>query len=406
MTTGALAGLALQPGWSWSPLGRIAERRKESGRPDLEPLSVFLDGGVVPRADRQADNHNRLGESLDPYLMVEPGDLVFNKLRVWQGGFGHSAHRGIVSPAYFVLRPAQSDPRFLDYLLHSVPFLQELTRRSKWMPPSQFDIGWEELRSLPVLTPPLAEQRRIADFLDAETARIDALITAKQQMIEVLTRRLGRALDDRMSALGPPSTALRRFTRSITQGTSGIAGATPAGVGEWGILKLSAVRNGVFRQDENKVVGPDFPVDESLRPQPGDLLVTRSNTPAYVGDACAVREDVGQVLLPDLIYRIRTDGRLDPVFASMALRTTSARLALSSAARGTSQSMVKLRGEDILNVEVPVPPLAVQREVVALHDKAVNHHQRLSATLTHQIELLREHRQALITAAVSGELTA
>jgi hypothetical protein len=57
--------------------------------PDAEPLSVFLDTGVVPRSTR-SDNRNELGADLSKYLVVQPGDLVFNKLRTWQGGFGSS----------------------------------------------------------------------------------------------------------------------------------------------------------------------------------------------------------------------------------------------------------------------------------------------------------------------------
>ena len=114
--------------------------------------------------------------------------------------------------------------------------------------------------------------------------------------------------------------------------------------------------------------------------------------------------DGGQVLLPDLIYRLRLDDRLDPVFASMALRSAEARHTLSSAARGTSQSMVKLRGEDILNVIVPVPPLAEQQAIVQHHDTRMERVNSLVSTLAAQIELLRERRQALITAAVTGEI--
>lgn len=262
----------------------------------------------------------------------------------------------------------------------------------------------EALGSFVISYAPMREQRRIADFLDAETSRIDALIAAKQQMIDVMGRRLKRELDDRLSARPAPMVPLRRFVRSLTQGTSGVAGSSPAEDGEWGILKLSAVKDGQFRERENKVLGPDFPVDASLRPQVGDLLVTRSNTPAYVGDVCAVLGAAGQVLLPDLIYRLRLDDRLDPAFASMALRTTTARLALSSAARGTSQSMVKLRGEDILNVVIPAPSIARQKSEVTAHDRSVEIAGSLARTLTRQIELLRERRQALITAAVTGEM--
>ncbi|MGW5440231.1 hypothetical protein [Nocardia asteroides] len=163
---------------------------KKIGEPTLSPLSVYLDAGVVPRASR-GDNHNQLGEDLGKYLVVDPGDIVFNKLRTWQGGLGTSAHRGIVSPAYYVCQPGLGyESRFLHYLLRSDPYLAELTRISKYMPPSQFDTPWELLRLLPILSPPLEEQRRIADFLDAEVSRIDRLVSDQLRLVSLLDERI------------------------------------------------------------------------------------------------------------------------------------------------------------------------------------------------------------------------
>ncbi len=292
-----------------------------------------------------------------------------------------------------------ADLRWLYYALSTVG-LDELTN-DVGVPGLSRDTAYRE--RIPV--PEMATQRRIADFLDAETARIDALIDAKQEMIAVATERLRTALDAAVeSATAAPVVPLRRFVTSLAQGTSSQAGTSPAGPDEWGILKLSAVKWGRFVPGENKVVPEDHPIDESLRPEPGDLLVTRSNTPNYVGDVCAILEPAPQVLLPDLIYRLRLNDLVDVQFASMALRTTQSRHALSSAGRGTSQSMVKLRGEDIGSVEIQVPNIEEQKNVVAGFAETRARSRETVDTLSKQIELLRERRSALITAAVAGEL--
>src|SRR5260370_6242312 len=64
------------------------------------------------------------------------------------------------------------------------------------MPPSQFDIGWEQLRLLPVFAPPRAVQARIADYLDSTTTRIDALIAKKRRMIDLLEGRVNAQVSD------------------------------------------------------------------------------------------------------------------------------------------------------------------------------------------------------------------
>jgi type I restriction enzyme S subunit len=183
--TTVLDEFQLAQGWSEVPFRAVASKVSESGFPELESLSVFLDAGVVPRSSRE-DNHNQLGESLDKYQRVLPNDLVFNKLRTWQGGFGISKHEGIVSPAYIITRPNcdKVEPRFLGYLLKSKPYLAELTRLSKWMPPTQFDIAWESIRDLKLRIPLIDEQRRIADYLDEQIAIIDQVIVTKLQLVE------------------------------------------------------------------------------------------------------------------------------------------------------------------------------------------------------------------------------
>ena len=225
MTQGALTEINAPDDWGWERLWSAAPRVQLVGQPDAEPLSVFLQAGVVPRSSRR-DNHNQLGEDLSKYQVVRPGDLVFNKLRTWQGGLGVSNHHGIVSPAYFVCHPRTDwHPHYLHYLLLSNPYLAELTRLSKFMPPSQFDIPWEMLRTLPLLHPPLDEQRRIADFLDAETARIDQLMNGQLRMLDLLEERanarilelIGRSLLAKKD--GSPTVPLRRVIKKLNRPT-------------------------------------------------------------------------------------------------------------------------------------------------------------------------------------------
>lgn len=208
--------LPVPQGWRSVRFGRLFERTRQTGEPDLPPLSVFLDEGVVPRSSR-ADNHNQLGEDLGKYLVVRPSDLVFNKLRTWQGGFGASAHCGIASPAYFVCRPTeQIDAQFADYLLHSPPYLAELTRISKWQPPAQFDLPWDQLRQLPILVPPRDCQERIVRFLQAETSRLVVLSKAIQEQQAALIEWENSRIDEALRA--PTQVPLKALLRDACVG--------------------------------------------------------------------------------------------------------------------------------------------------------------------------------------------
>ncbi len=83
-----------------------------------------------------------LALTMSNYLVVRPGDIVFNKLRTWQGGLGVSKIRRVSSAlrtsSVWAVKEA-IDPRYYHDLLRSNVYLAELTRISKFMPPSQFD---------------------------------------------------------------------------------------------------------------------------------------------------------------------------------------------------------------------------------------------------------------------------
>jgi type I restriction enzyme S subunit len=93
--------------WEIAPLWSVYRPVKRTGFTKEPLLSVYRDYGVVLKASRD-DNHNRASDDLDPYQLVEPGQLVTNKMKTWQGSIAVSELRGIVSPAYFVYEPIRN----------------------------------------------------------------------------------------------------------------------------------------------------------------------------------------------------------------------------------------------------------------------------------------------------------
>ena len=395
--TSVLDSLIVPPEWLLVPFGRLVERRKEACRPDLPPLSVFLDEGVVPRSSRH-DNFNRLGSDLSKYLVVHPGDVVFNKLRTWQGGLGVSRHEGLVSPAYFVCRPVRGVvPGFLHYLLRSATYLAELTRISKFMPPSQFDISWDDLRLVPILIPEFGTQRAISDYLDAETVRIDTLISKKRRLIELLQERWDVWVRNQLASLPNPTRPLKRHWRVIdckhrtpTYVEEGYPVVSP-GDATPGRLDLRRAHRFVDESDYNDLASG------YRQPKRGDIVYSRN---ASIGIASYVDTDEPFCMGQDVCLIQSND--MDQLFLMYALNSIGLDQ-LETQKIGSTFDRVNI--SQILEIRVPVPDPSEQQELGRRFDLAASRRSRAQEILEQQINLLKDYRTALITAAVTGQIS-
>lgn len=176
--------------WSKSTIRAITRPRNYRGQPDLPLLSVYRDYGVILKSSRD-DNPNPEGQDLSVYKVVEPGNLVLNKMKTWQGSLGVSKHQGIVSPAYIVCELRNDvHPRFIHYLLRSSPYVYEYNRISYGVRLGQWDMRYDEFKRIPIYLPPTDEQDQIARFLDARLYDLSKLIKMYRRLVGVAAKSL------------------------------------------------------------------------------------------------------------------------------------------------------------------------------------------------------------------------
>ena len=286
-------------------------------------------------------------------------------------------------------------------------------------------IRMDQWRNVVCPVPPYTEQRAIAAFLDRETAKIDALVAKKERLIELLqekrtaliTRAVTRGLDPNVPMknsgvewLGETPAhwelvPLRRLIRGIEQGWSPVAEERPAADDEWGVIKLSAVNKGLFREEEHKALPPNTHPDERYEIRQGDFLLTRSNTPDLVGDVCVVGAVRDRLMLCDLVYRLRLVGtRVHGTFLSYWLLSRTGRHRIEVEARGSSRSMVKVSQEIVRALPVATPSLEEQRAIAAFLNLEMAKIDALIARVQEARNHLKELRTALISAAVTGKI--
>ncbi|MFJ5230062.1 hypothetical protein ACIQBJ_09195 [Kitasatospora sp. NPDC088391] len=161
---------------------------------------------------------------------------------------------------------------------------------------------------------------------------------------------------------------LDMFLTRIEAGKSPAAEDTPAGEGEWGVLKVSAVQAGWFAARENKVIRDVALIHPCYEVKHGDLLMTRANTEELVGLACVAENPPPRLLLSDKTLRLHTNESLaDPRFIQLVLVRQSLRQRVRALATGTSAGMKNISQEQIRQLMVPFVSLDEQRRIVAAH---------------------------------------
>jgi type I restriction enzyme S subunit len=375
-------------------------------------------------------NEGQLSMDYSKYQLVEPGDFAMNHMDLLTGWVDISDRRGVTSPDYrvFSLRdPSACNDRYLLYLLqmgYSLKVLyaygQGSSQLGRWRLPTQ---QFNELR---VPLPGLIEQAAIVEFLDRENAKIAALITEQERLVELLqekrqaiishavTKGLNRDVTMKPSGLEwlgdvPAHWNLKRIkqiVRSLEQGWSPQCEGYPVeSAEEWGVLKVGCVNGGKFRPEENKALPRDLEPRSDLGVMAGDLLVSRANTRELVGSAAIVPRDFSNLLLCDKLYRLRVDSNAClPQYLGLYLGTSVVRGQVELAATGASSSMLNIGQSTIMELHVALPSVAEQAAIASYVDDECGRLDSLAEAAYAAVILLQERRSALISAAVTGQI--
>ena len=270
---------------------------------------------------------------------------------------------------------AETAPLWLYYCISAIR--PELERRSAG---STFrEVSRDSVRSVPILLPPLPEQRAIAavlDGIDEAIERTEEVIAATERLRDALLHELlTRGLPGRHSewvdvpGLGTVPAcwdvaAIGRCLERIEAGSSPRCESRPARDDEWGVLKVSSVSWGVFQPTENKALLQPSDIVPRYEVRDGDLILSRANTPDLVGRAVRVRTTPPRLLLSDKTLRLVPDpARIDPEFLLSSLRLPRSRSQIIGAATGSSRSMFNVSQDSVRKMRVALPPLEEQQAI-------------------------------------------
>jgi type I restriction enzyme S subunit len=400
---------------------RVIDRRAGGDQPPL--LAVSIHHGVV-RRDTFTDDLPR-AEDLSNYKLCEPGDIVLNRMRAFQGAIGISPQRGLVSPDYAVLRPGPDvDARYLHHLFRSSWFVGEMVSRLRGIGNTENGavrtprINPEDLGEILMDFPPLDEQRRIADFLDAETARIDHIITIRRQQSALGAQRFSLLLDgavigdaDALAAIEYSKGATDWSIGKITRLFDIIPGYAFASEGfvepEVGTSLLRGINVAPGQIDwEAETVAWDLessPVDRRFHLRRDDLVIGMDRPWISGGTRVAlIRETDLPSLLLQRVACIRSRSTSTTRYLRWVLGSIHFQVALEAETTGVSVPHISAEQIGAFMYRLPSPDNQVLlADLLQSHDDVRTAQAEL---VNRQLAVLAERRQALITAAVTGQV--
>jgi type I restriction enzyme S subunit len=406
--------------WELKKIKYCLQERVEKNNParTTEILSLTAKQGVIPY-DQKEGGGNKPKEDVSAYRLAYPGDIVMNSMNILSGSVGLSQYFGCVSPVYYMLRPwkVTEDVRYYNYTFQTTMFQRSLFGLGNGilikesgngkLNTIRMRIPMDKFGELFIPVAPIDEQQRIADFLDAKCAEIDALVADIQSQIDTLEQYKRSVITETVTKGLNPDAEMK---------DSGVQwiGDTPA---HWGVIRgkyilrymqkpvrendgvITCFRDGEVTLRSNRREDGFTMSDKEIGYQGidvGDLVVHGMDGFAGaigISDSRGKASPVLNVLDTDqckryIMYYLRSMAYSD-VFLALAT--------------GIRVRSCDLRWNKLAELSYPVPPLDEQNAIVKHIDSVLSKADAVIADKKAQLATLDEYIKSLIFEYVTGK---
>jgi len=400
----------LPAGWTRTKLGDVADfvvdgdhnppKRVSDGVPHLTARNVKGGRLVLDRCTFiSSEDFVRTGRRYTPAA----GDVIvtcvgtLGQTAIVPSGLSFSADRNLAA-----IRPGEAvQSAFLKAFLDA-PAAQDFMRNASGST-AQPHLYLGDLRDLAIPLPPIAEQGRIVVAIDEEFSRIDAGSAgisraqnqARRQEPAILQSAAARAASSHQKSF--VGNLLREPLRNGHSAKANPGGSVP-------IFTLTAVTSGTFTVANTKLTAADPARVKDLWVAPGDILIERSNTPELVGTTRLYNGPADLAVFPDLVIRARFSNLVRPEYAELIFRAPSSRDYFRRSAQGISGTMPKIDQGIVEQLEISIPPVEIQQQIVEHARIQLDSLVRLRRDLTLANKKVEQLRRSVLAAAVSGKL--
>lgn len=373
---------------------------------------------------RNVEEHfGLLPASFDTYQIVKPGDLILRltdlqndkrSLRV-----GYVTEKGIITSAYLCLVCKNGvDKKYAFYLLHAYDINKVFYGMGGGL---RQTMKFDDLKRMPLFVPPLNEQQSIIDFLDHETAKIDHMIAKQERLIELLKEKRQAVISHAVTKGLNPGVPMKdsgvewlgevpvhwevarlKHVAILQSGVAKGRNLSGAKTIQVPYLRVANVQDGYLDLDD--VARIELQTEELTRYllRDGDVLMNEGGDNDKLGRGAVWRNQISPCVHQNHVFAIRPQ-RVEPEWLTLVTRTHYAKFYFFRVSK-QSTNLASISSTNIKETPLVVPPKKERREIMNYVDKMSDKYQRIQDLAEQQVALLKEHRTALISAAVTGKI--
>ena len=231
---------------------------------------------------------------------------------------------------------------------------------------SQPQITKTSISAIDVPVYPLDVQLAIRSKLEAVLNQVDCCRKTEEHLKSLVKSRFIEMFGGALSIENKwDSSILENCVESLESGKSPSCKNTSRKGSDPGVLKLSALSSGRFLSGENKAMLDGETIIQAKEVKQGDILLARKNTPQLVGSCVLVRENVKNLMIPDIVFRMHPNDSVNGEYLAALLSGPSYSNKVRGLAHGSNKSMSNIPKSELARLSIPLPPLSLQQQFAA-----------------------------------------
>jgi len=377
-------------------------------------------GNIVNKDINTSDG--LLPESFETYQIVKPGDIVLrltdlqNDKRSLRSAL--VTQTGIITSAYLALKPEGIDPKYLGYLLRAYDVSKVFYSMGGGLRQS---MKYGDIKRMPLVMPTKAEQSEIASFLDRETAKIDALITEQQRLIELLQEKRQAVISHAVTKGLNPNAPMKvsgvewlgevpehwevkplKHLANIQTGMAKGKDVDGMETREAPFLRVANVQDGYLDLEDVHVITVPASAVERYLLRKGDVLMNEGGDFDKLGRGCLWNGEIDECIHQNHVFAVRPHSVTGDWLNTYTTSKPANSYFISRSKQSTN--LASISSSNLMGLVVPVPPVSEATEILRRLGLKLKEFDGLRKASAKATSLLQERRSALISAAVTGQI--